>query len=75
MSLKIWKKEEIKMKFTYEEALQIQKELSKLKIEDDSILTQGAQRHSEKSPSSEASADRWGMRAKPRTVANYSITS
>jgi len=28
----------------------------------------GAQRHSGKFPSSDASADRWGMKAQPRTI-------
>jgi hypothetical protein len=36
--MKIWKKEEIKMKFSFDEALQLEKELGKLDIDDDSIL-------------------------------------
>ncbi len=35
-----------------------------------SLFNLGAQRHSGKSPSSEASADRWGMKAQPRTIVN-----
>ena len=32
------------------------------------VLSRGVRRHSEKTPSSEASADREGMKAEPRTV-------
>jgi len=32
------------------------------------ILSRGVRRHSEKTPSSEASADREGMKAEPRTL-------